>query len=35
MMGVPLMNDRLWGWFGIVVVFVLLGGAAFVAVLSL
>jgi hypothetical protein len=33
-MGVPLMHDKLWGWFGIILVCLLLGGAVVVAVLS-
>lgn len=34
-MGVPLMNDRLWGCLGIVLVVLLLGGAGVVAFFSL
>jgi hypothetical protein len=34
-MGVPLMNATLWGWFGIILVSLILGGTAIVAILSL
>ena len=34
-MGVPLMNEKLWGWFGIAVLFLILGIPAIVAFFSL
>lgn len=30
-MGVPLMNDRIWGYFGIAVVTALVGGSVLIA----